>query len=988
MNTTKKPRTKAWIAWLLALGTLIFAPVSAQAVVVIPMTLRASLDATCGNADDANPLTVEKGTTIYMCYKIENSLPTQETLFNVTIHDPKVASISPASATIPLFGSAQFISTPIVAQASDVHAITVTGAKAGGRDAFTRGPNYISYFVVESKLAIATTVSTNGSCPGQEVVNVPAGENLTWCYTVTNIGTSTVNNITVTDDIYGAVTGSIATLAPGASYTLSRADISSTDLVLTAVANGTSAQTGAPVVSNYDPAVVHVVAPDIDIDVTVSTDGTCPGVDATTVLIGTPVTYCYLVTNDGSEDLINVHVENQDNVTIADLASLAIGQSVMIVGPTAPANTLHIETGTATGSDVFDNAVSDEDSAKVTVVAPSLAIEKTVSTTGDCPGSESVTVLTGTTVTYCYTVTNTGDVTINNIIVTDDGNIINVGTLTPGEATIVSAPYTATMDTVTAAVASGTENILNSPVVSPPNDAYVDVISPSLSISTTVSTDGTCPGSEVVNVLIGTQVTWCYVVTNTGDVAVNGVTVTDDQLGLIPGTADIPSGGSATFSTTVAANNDQIDNASANGTDAVLGSSVTSNLDPAAVNVVTPTIDIDVTVSTNGVCPGVDSVTVVAGSSINYCYVVTNFGDDPLVNVVVTDADNNVLFTIPSLGVGESYSYTGPAETASTDGSETATASGTDIYGFPVSDSDSAFVHVIFANLTVTKSAPAQLNYTSGGTAIAYTINVTNLGEATAIAPVVTDPLPAGSSFVSASSSTGSCAFASGTVTCTLADLGPGQSASITINTLSSVTSGTVTNNVIVSTSTPETNYSDNSASASTVIIAAGGATRTIGFYATHPTFTAACLAANGGAINLGFVTLRNENYDNEIDGLNGPDKDNRVETGIAMAMGVLNANIVKYRNKQARPALEKERMKAGQQLLAAICNATYLGTPPPFSIAAAQATLAGTDIAAINQVNNQADAYNNSGDAFGLPVSPGPADTKFAWDDPTDIGD
>lgn len=653
----KSFQTKAWLAWLLALGALLLVPHAADAIIVIPMTPRVSLDATCGNADDANPMTLEKGTPIYLCYGVTNAIPTQETLFNVKIQDALVPSITPASAVIPLTQTVHFRSTnPIIANTSQVHQMRVSGSKAGGAEAFLRGPNYITYYVFESKLSIATTVSTDGTCPGQEIVNVLPNDDITWCYTVTNTGTATIKNISITDDIYGGVPGAIPTLAPGESYTLSRADLSSIDMVLTAHANGQSVQTGVNVVSNYDPAAVNVVNPDIDIDVTVSVDG---------------------------------------------------------------------------------------------------------------------------------------------------------------------------------------------------------------------------------------------------------------------------------------------------------------------------------------ICPGVDSATVPAGTNVNYCYLVTNNGTESLVNVTVTDANNNVLFTIPSLSVGGSQLYAGAPLVADADGSETATASGTDIYGFPVADTDSALLHVLYANLVIQKTGPSQLNYVPGGTPIQYSITVTNTGDAVALSPIVTDALPLGSSFVSALSTSGSCSFSS-LVTCALGDLGPGESATIILDTLSVVPSCSVTNTAVVDNNTLETNYADNASSATTQIIPVGGSTRTYSFYANHPSLVSQCLAANAGSINLGFITVQDESADDQID----VDGDNTAETGLALAMGVLNANYTKYKTNAVRPFVQRERMKAARHLLAAICNSTLLGTPAPFDIPAAINTLSGSDAVAISQVGHYANAYNNIGVAVTLPVDPGAIDNNFAWDDPTDGAD
>ena len=80
------------------------------------------------------------------------------------------------------------------------------------------------------------------------------------------------------------------------------------------------------------------------------------------------------------------------------------------------------------------------------------------------------------------------------------------------------------------------------------------------------------------------------------------------------------------------------------------------------------------------------------------------------------------------------------------------------------------------ADLALTKSAPASI---VPGNPLAWTLTVTNNGPAASNGAQVTDTLPAGVTFVSASPG---CAFAAGTVTCTLGALANGASTNLTIN--------------------------------------------------------------------------------------------------------------------------------------------------------------------------------------------------------------
>ena len=82
-----------------------------------------------------------------------------------------------------------------------------------------------------------------------------------------------------------------------------------------------------------------------------------------------------------------------------------------------------------------------------------------------------------------------------------------------------------------------------------------------------------------------------------------------------------------------------------------------------------------------------------------------------------------------------------------------------------------------------------------GGSNITYTINVTNFGPLAATGTVVTNYLPATLSFVSATTSAGSCNNAGRQVTCNLGALAPGARATVTV-TARTLASGQIQNKV------------------------------------------------------------------------------------------------------------------------------------------------------------------------------------------------
>jgi uncharacterized repeat protein (TIGR01451 family) len=113
------------------------------------------------------------------------------------------------------------------------------------------------------------------------------------------------------------------------------------------------------------------------------------------------------------------------------------------------------------------------------------------------------------------------------------------------------------------------------------------------------------------------------------------------------------------------------------------------------------------------------------------------------------------------------------------------------------------------ADLALTKvAAPEPVKVSSN---LTYSISVTNNGPAQATDVLVTDTLPEGVAFVSASSSQGACMETSGVVTCTLGTLSSGASANVTVTVTPSAT-GSITNHARVTSTSRDPNLADNEA--------------------------------------------------------------------------------------------------------------------------------------------------------------------------------
>src|SRR5262249_48129497 len=109
----------------------------------------------------------------------------------------------------------------------------------------------------------------------------------------------------------------------------------------------------------------------------------------------------------------------------------------------------------------------------------------------------------------------------------------------------------------------------------------------------------------------------------------------------------------------------------------------------------------------------------------------------------------------------------------------------------------------------------------TAGASLTYTLSVHNGGPSDATGVVVSDTLPTGVAFVSASAG---CVNSSGTVTCTVGALANGANAASSIVATAPSATGSITNTPSVSGSPAAPSTANNSASESTTVQAAPSA--------------------------------------------------------------------------------------------------------------------------------------------------------------------
>ncbi|WP_459210560.1 DUF7507 domain-containing protein, partial [Aquimarina rhabdastrellae] len=356
--------------------------------------------------------------------------------------------------------------------------------------------DYTSATPSASQLANSVVTSQNdgASCPGAPVPvgialiktgtfndedgngSFNIGETITYNFEVRNTGILTINNITITDPLV-TVSGGPINLAGGAvdnstfsaTYTITAADIVAKQVENQATVTGT-AVTGFPVtdlsdddnVDEDDPTIIlNTAAPSMNLSkvdvLDLGTDGILNAGDV--------INYTITVSNTGNVTLSNIEVTDP-NATITSgspIASLAPGASVDVlanhvltqaeIDNGSYSNQATGEGDSPSGTDDVSDVSDDPDDSTTTTDDP------TVTTLPANPSMNlsKVDVLdlgtdgilnAGDVINYTITVSNTGNVTLSNIEVTDPNATITSGSpiasLAPGASVDVLANHVLT----------------------------------------------------------------------------------------------------------------------------------------------------------------------------------------------------------------------------------------------------------------------------------------------------------------------------------------------------------------------------------------------------------------------------------------------------------------------------------------------------------------------------------------------------------------
>ena len=384
---------------------------------------------------------------------------------------------------------------------------------------------------------------------GADGVNLLLGQPITWTYKVSNTGTVPLSGVSLTDDKEGSITNRISGDTDSDSlldtnevwtYTktgTAKAGSYSNTGDVTGSYNGTS-------VTDSDPSSYFGAAPAFTIEKLTN------GYDGKDILTGQQITWTYKVTNTGNIDLTNLEVKDDngtplntsDDFVVGTIASLAVGSNQTLQKTSTAITGAYANIGTAsnTYTDGLGNSkdLSATDPSNYFGAKPALTINKLTN------GYDGKEILAGKAITWTYEVKNTGNVNLTNVEVKDDNGtpantsddfvVGTIASLATGQSTTLQKTSTAVAGTYTnigKASNTYTDGVGNSTNVSATDPSNYFGANPKIAIDkVTKSTPAQGDGLLIPK---DSAISWIYTVTNSGNVPLSNVQVTDDK-GVVP----------------------------------------------------------------------------------------------------------------------------------------------------------------------------------------------------------------------------------------------------------------------------------------------------------------------------------------------------------------------------------------------------------------------------------------------------------------------
>ncbi len=730
--------------------------------VTVPANPRIALDKTAGAITDVDGNGPDAGDTITYSFTVTNT--GNVALNPVTVTDDKIGAVTCPTGAVAPGASVTCTAAAYVLTQADVNNGKVDNtATASGKP-----PSGVNVTATDSVTVVVPTVpkieidKTAGALDDNDGNGADVGDTITYSFKVTNTGNVALTLVAVNDPkLGGAIPCAATTLDPGQSmtcpsrvYPLTQADVNDGKVVNTATVTG-KPPTGPSVTDDDSTTTVLQGQAAIELDKIAGT------------IANGKITYTFKVTNIGTLTLTSVGVTDPKvGAVTCPATTLLPGASTTC---TAAAYTLtqgdidagKVEnTATAKGNPPSGPPVTDDDSTSTPIPAyPSIEVDKTAGPIVDVDGNGPDA---GDTITYGFTVTNTGNVTLDPVTVEDPkvGTVVcPSGPVAPGaQVTCTPVAYPLTQADVNAGKVDNTATATGKPpvggTVTDTDSTTTPVPSaPSIRLDKTASAiddvDGNGPDA-------GDTITYSFAVTNTGNVRLDPVTVSDPKVGAVtcPSGALAPGATVSCTPKTYPLTQADVDAGKVDNTATASGTPPTGS----------PVSDTDSTTTPVPSDPGINLVKTASevhdvngngiddGDTVTYTFDVTNTGNVTLTNITVADPKVGPV-TCPSapLAPGASTScdprvYTLTQEDVDHGSVDnTAVVTGTPPTGDPVTDDDSRTVDLPATGsiqLSKTASAVEDLdgNGPDAGDTITYSFRVTNTGNVRLDPVTVADP--------------------------------------------------------------------------------------------------------------------------------------------------------------------------------------------------------------------------------------------------------
>ena len=609
---------------------------------------------------------------------------------------------------------------------------------------------------------------SDGTPIGNVLVNTP----ISWTFQLTNPGNVPLSNISLADTGCATIDGPTGDLNVNGLLDVGETWLyAATGIALpgaqintaTATAQATDSTGGIYDLTAQDSAEYFGVQPVVAIEKLTN------GTDNAYVALGDPVAWTYTISNAGNVPLANITVSDDQGVVPAyqsgdDNADglLDVAEVWIYTAAGVAESGDYVNEALVTATDVLLNTmVAAVASSGYFGVDPGIAVEKLTN------GESNPNIAVGDAVTWTYTVSNTGNVALADVSVSDDQGVVPVyqsgddnadGLLDLTEVWTYAVGGTAIAGVyVNTATASGADLTLGATVSDVASSGYFGV-DPGIAVEKLTN------GESYPNVEAGSQVAWTYYVTNTGNVSLQDVQVTDSDPAVVPflnGGDDNANGLLDTSETWVfgalgtAVVGDYSNTAAVTATDELLNATLAPVEASSGYFGVAPAIQ--VVKYTNGLDNA--NAYIVAGDMVTWTYAVTNTGNVALDGIVVTDDDATLVLSLTDNGngddlldVGETWVFSAVGTAVAGQYENTATALGfdaTDTVATEVSASESDGYYGVQTGIELVKMTNGTDNNAAPGAqvtvgdAITWTYNVTNTGTVALADVTVTDSDPA-----------------------------------------------------------------------------------------------------------------------------------------------------------------------------------------------------------------------------------------------------